>query len=173
MGDRTAKAFIVLGIIAIASYFLSQWNFLFFHFTAELFSIVVAVSIYVITQFFWQEVENIYVKMWAISSMWTAVLDLFHMLTYKGLTIFPNSYGNSAAQLWIAARLFQAITFIVPIIINIRKPSSMYLHLIYGLLVFILISSILWWEIFPVCYIDGIGLTPFKIISEIIALDGL
>ena len=40
--------------------------------------------------------------------------------------------------------------------------------LVYFLISAFLLASIFYWRIFPVCYVEGKGLTPFKKISEYI-----
>jgi len=37
---------------------------------------------------------------------------------------------------------------------------------VYSITTSLLLASIFYWQIFPVCYITGVGLTPFKILSE-------
>ena len=49
-----------------------------------------------------------------------------------------------------------------------RMPRASAVFAIYAAITGLLIGSIFYWKTFPICFIDGIGLTPFKIVSEYI-----
>jgi len=81
------------------------------------------------------------------------------------MNIFSGLDVNLPTQLWIAARFLQALTLVAsPFAIrrNLRINSI--------IAVFILATTLLIAAIFsgnfPVCYREGSGLTPFKIMSE-------
>jgi signal transduction histidine kinase len=61
-----------------------------------------------------------------------------------------------------------AVSFLIsPLFIN-KKINFAYILLIYGSIVTILVLSIFHLQVFPVAYVEGSGLTAFKIISEYI-----
>ena len=93
-------------------------------------------------------------------------IDLLHTLAYKGLNIF-NGYGaNLPTQLWISARYIESLSlFMAPLFLN-RKLRIEILFLSFTLGVSLLLGSIFHWHIFPDCFVEGVGLTPFKKISE-------
>ena len=134
----------------------------------ELFTIIVAGVIFIITLNSRKYFKNQYLILLGISYLFIAILDLFHTLTYSGMPIFTN-LNYPANQLWIAARYYESIVLFISFSymygkkVNTKKVYIFNILITTGILV-----SILWLEIFPDCFIDGSGLTPFKKISEYI-----
>ncbi len=153
----------------IGLYFTTRVDYLLFHSLAEIFSIVVAFSIFVITWNSKKYISNPYLLFLGIASLFIASLDLLHIFSYKGMPIFKD-YSYYANQLWIGARYMESMTLLVGFIFlhRDRVPRASAVFAIYAILTGLLISSIFYWKIFPVCFVDGIGLTPFKIASEYI-----
>jgi signal transduction histidine kinase len=71
-------------------------------------------------------------------------------------------------QLWIAARYLQAGSLLAAPWFLRRKVPIFPVVSAYTLVTGLLFLSIFAWKNFPVCYIDGVGLTAFKRISEYI-----
>jgi diguanylate cyclase (GGDEF)-like protein/PAS domain S-box-containing protein len=81
------------------------------------------------------------------------------------MNIIPGYDSNLPTQLWIAARYLQGITFLIaPFFMN-RKLNPNWIFSGYSLITAFLLASV-FLTIFPDCYIEGRGLTGFKIISE-------
>ena len=147
-------------------YYANLYSFLFFHVLIEIFSVVVSFAIFV---FAWNSrghVHNSTLSLLGSAYLIIGAIDLLHTFSYKGMGVF-NSYGaDTATQLWIAARYIESLTlFIAPLIVsrNISMPRAIVFYLV--LFVFV-ISTIFFWPIFPSCFIEGQGLTPFKKASE-------
>ncbi|MFC1844525.1 MASE3 domain-containing protein [Thermodesulfobacteriota bacterium] len=141
-------------------------NYLLFHSTVELFSIFVAFGIFVIAWNSHKLIDNNYILILGIAYLFIGVLDLLHTFSYKGLGIFPSYSANLPTQLWIASRYIESITLLIaPFFIgkSLRIPL---LCCVYASITFLFIGAIFVWDIFPACYIDGFGLTPFKRYSE-------
>jgi hypothetical protein len=102
-----------------------------------------------------------------ISYLFIGILDLLHTLAYKGMPIFTD-YDYYANQLWIAARYLESITLLVAfaLLVSDRKVRSGLQIVCYSIITSLLIASIFYWKIFPVCFVAGKGLTSFKIYSE-------
>ena len=47
-----------------------------------------------------------------------------------------------------------------------KSPNNRLIFLFYSLLTSFLIAAIFYWKIFPICFVEGKGLTDFKIYSE-------
>jgi hypothetical protein len=76
--------------------------------------------------------------------------------------------ANPATQLWIIARYMESITLcIFPFLFEKRIKVSIPIG-VYSIVSAVALFLIFIWEIFPVCYIDGVGLTIFKKSSEYI-----
>src|SRR4030066_896996 len=79
---------------------------------------------------------------------------------------FPGS--NLATQLWILARYLESIALLLAIFFITRRLNYKVLLIIYIIVTALIILSIFYWKVFPVSFLEDIGLTPFKIISEYI-----
>ncbi len=154
-------------LIIIGLYLTSLYNFLLFHTLVEIFSIVIAYSIFVLAWNSERWIDNNYLLFVGIAYLFVGGVDLLHTFTYKGLQIFPNYGADLPTQLWIAARYLQAITLLIAPFLMHRKLKPYWVLLGYGIVTTLLAASI-FGGIFPTCYIEGVGLTPFKKISEYI-----
>lgn len=154
-------------IILFLTYLTIFYNYLLFHTIAELFSIVIGGGIFIICWNSRKRIDNSFFLVIGVSFLYVGFLDLIHSLAYTGMNIFIGYDTNLPAQLWIAARYTQAGSFLLASIIINKKIRISYLIIFYTLITFILLLLI-FSGIFPVCFIEGIGLTPFKIISEYI-----
>ncbi len=115
--------------------------------------------------------DNNYLFFVGISYLFIGALDLLHTLTFTGMNIIvsPVYYAN---QFWVATRLLEALTFVAGFwFLNSRKKLNADLIFLSYLVISILILlSILYWHIFPLCFIEGSGQTKFKIYAEYIII---
>ncbi|MBF0225160.1 MAG: response regulator [Desulfobacterales bacterium] len=169
MKEKIIPVIIVILILS-GLYLTSLYSYLLFHNIAELFSIIVACGIFMIAWNSRKYIKNEYLIFIAIAYLFIAGLDLLHTLSYKGMQIF-NDYDYYANQLWIAARYLESATLLFAFTFIVQKKFSIKISLvfiIYTLITGIMIASIFYWKTFPICFVDGTGLTPFKKISEYI-----
>jgi len=160
-----------LSLVVAVLYVTSLHSFLLFHSLVELFSILVFFGIFVIAWNARHIIKSHFLLFLGIAYLFVGVMDLEHSLSYKGMDLLGSwSNANHATQLWIAARYTQSLALLAaPFFLQHRIRPRLVLVL------FFLVSGILLWAIhagaFPVCFVEGRGLTPFKIISEyVIAL---
>ncbi len=158
-----------IALVAAAGAFLALFgsrSYLLFHSLAEVFSISIAAGVFM---FAWSSRSYhgtgrlVYL---GTGLLFTALIDLFHTLTYRGMGILdPGS--DFATQLWIAGRYVQVLTFLYYAfsIGRRRVPYRIFLAATAALSLF-LIASILYGDFFPTCFVEGQGVTPFKRASE-------
>ncbi len=160
--------FLALSLIGIA--LTSLYAYTLYHSIVELFGIVISLGIFVVGWNSRKYSESTFFLTLGIAFGFIAIIDTLHLFTYKGMGIFPYYDSNLPTSLWIAARSLQ--TFALLFAITTLKREFNVNHLGWGffIITLALIFSI-FFKIFPVCYIDNSGLTPFKIISEYI-IDG-
>ncbi len=141
-------------------------NYLLFHSSVEIFSIVIAFGIFIVAWNSRKHIDNNYLLFLGIAYLFIGSFDLLHTFSYKGMGIFPGISANVPTQLWIAARFFESmVLFVAPFFL--RKSLRLeYVLGLFGLVSLFLILSIFAWGIFPDCFIEGRGLTPFKKGSE-------
>ncbi|MDD2925114.1 MASE3 domain-containing protein [Rhodoferax sp.] len=161
-------------LLASITWLAADVNYLLSHTLAELFSIVVAVTALVVATTSRRFTRNHFVVYVSVAIGWCAGLDLLHSLVFKGMHLLPTESANPATQFWIAARFMQATALVTAPLFLRRTTRVEWLHLGFGawsVLSTILITT----GQFPDAYIDGQGLTLFKIITEyiIIGLLGL
>ena len=158
---------ILLGaLVLFGLYLTSRHSYLLFHSLAEIFAVVVSFGIFVLTWNSRRFIDNNYILFLGIAYLFTGTLDLVHTLAYKGMGVFPGYGSNPATQLWIAARYLQSVSFLVAPLLIGRKLRPPFVFLGYIVVTSLLFMSIFYWHNFPVCYVDGVGLTTFKKISE-------
>lgn len=146
-------------------------SYLLFHTLVELFSVTVAFAVFIVTWNSRKILDNNYLFLVGIAYLFIGILDILHALTYKGMNIIQSTtfYAN---QFWIATRFLESITLLVGFWFLKRKHrlNADYIFIIYLLISSLLISSILYWKNFPICYVEGIGQTAFKIYAEYIII---
>lgn len=149
-------------------YLTSLYSYLLFHSLSEIFSIVVACGIFMIAWNSRQFLDNNYLLFIGIAYLFVGGVDLLHTLAYKGMGVFQGYGANLATQLWISARYIESFSLLIAPLVLGRTLKSSFVLMGYFFLVVILLVSIFHWRIFPDCFLEGIGLTPFKKISEYI-----
>jgi hypothetical protein len=159
----------ILTVVLIALYFTTRINYLLFHSLAEIFSIVVACSLFMIAWNSRQYIKNPYLMFIGIAYLFIGGIDLLHTLTYKGMPIFTD-YDFYANQLWIGGRYMESISLLLAFAFLYKEQSirPYAVFSAYTIVTGLLIASVFYWKNFPECFVAGVGLTPFKKISEYI-----
>lgn len=168
-------------VVIFLLHFISLSNNLLFHTLVELFSIIIAYVIFLVA---WESkafLENRYLMLLGISYFFIGTMDLLHTLSYERMGVFSWSDTNLPTQLWIASRYMESISFLIAslLLVDSGKRSAKKdtapvekvrfaweIFIAYAGVTLILLLSIFVFGNFPVSYIEGRGLTSFKIISE-------
>lgn len=162
---KTAILWVVLALPVI--YFISKYNYNLFHSFADGTSIVIAACAFTIIWNSRRLVDNNYFLFTGIAFLFFALLDLMHLLGNKNMGVFPE-YGNLGPTFYIASRYILSISLLIaPFFIN-RRLNTTIMFIVYSLATLLILLSIFYWRIFPACIVEGVGLTPFKIISDYI-----
>jgi hypothetical protein len=168
---RHAWRLAALAAAGVALYLTSRGNYLLFHALAEIFSVVVAFSVFMIGWTSRRYLENPYLLFVAVAYLFLGFLDLLHTLAYAGMGVFAVQRFQ-ANQLWIAARYLEALTLLAAFAVlrSGRRPNVPALVAVYGALTALVTASIFTWRIFPVCFVEGQGQTAFKVASEYVVI---
>ncbi len=166
INEKAIMSFLTGTLIFFALYLTSLYSYLLFHGLAEMFSIAVAFGIFMIAWNSRRFLENSSFILIGIAYLFIGIMDLLHTLGYKGMGVFSGYGANLPTQLWIIPRYIESLTFLAfPFLLRSRvKPG--FIFSCYAVVTAILLGSIFYWEIFPVCFVEGAGLTPFKKTSE-------
>jgi len=158
---------ILIGALILFGLYLSSlYSYLLFHSIAEIFSLIVAFGIFIVAWNSRRFLDNNYFILIGIAYLFVGHMDLAHTLAYPGMGVFPGFGTNEAAQLWIGARYVEGLSLLIAPLFIGRKLRPNFLLLGYGVVISFLWVSIFYWQNFPVCFVEGTGLTPFKKISE-------
>jgi hypothetical protein len=155
-----------LGLLVVAGVWAtSLYSYLLFHTLVELFAIVVAGAVFMLAWNTRPHLDDSFLPWVGASVLAASVIDLVHTLAYAGMQVFVGYDANLPTQLWIAARGLQASCLLVaPSFMGKRVQLRPYV-IALGILTSLLIVAPLA-RVFPDCYIQGQGLTPFKIYAE-------
>lgn len=153
--------FIFIGLFMVQSY-----NYLLFHNFAEIFSIVVGGGIFMIALTSRELFDNHYLVFIGVAYVFVGFIDMIHTLTYKGMGVVAGFGSNLPTQLWIFGRFTESISLLIAPLFVKRKPKLWLVGIVYAAITLFVFVGLFSWKIFPDCFIEGQGLTPFKIISE-------
>lgn len=162
------RSFLIGIFVILIIYLSSLHNYLLFHSLSELFSTIIATGIFVVAWNSRRFTKNNYLLFIGMSFLFVGILDIFHILTYKGMGVFPGYSANTPTQLWISFRYLQAISFLLAPLFIKRKLNVKLVFFTYFAFTSLILTSIFIWKNFPTAYVEGVGLTQFKIISEYI-----
>lgn len=166
---RLAEMFLPPALISLLALAGLQAGYLLFHLLAELTAILIGLTTLVIATTSRRFARNHFLYFIGVGLGWCALVDLFHALSYPGMNLVPGGSTNLAAQWWIAARGLQALTLLVAPVFFFRPLPRQYAHLAFGLVVAALAAAIVTGH-FPDCFVDGRGLTDFKVYAEYVVI---
>lgn len=161
-------------LAAALTWWASKQGYLLGHTLAELMSTAVAWTALAVATTSVHFTRNHFVAFIAVGIGWCGGLDLLHALAFKGMHLLPTDSADPATQLWVAARFTQALTLLLaPWMLRHTLPMRS-LHGLFGTWT-LFCAVLIYLGLFPSAYIDGQGLTPFKIYAEylIIAMMGV
>lgn len=166
-GRVEALIFSIVAALLVAS---RLGGYLLFHSLAELFSICIAATYFVIALHTRKINENPSLAALGISYLFVAVLDTFHVLSYAGMGVFQGG-GYPANQVWLLARFLEALSLLL--FTFIRRAEGGSLFLVFGIgssYTLAGLASVFIFKVFPACYVKGLGQTPFKVGTEILIM---
>lgn len=152
---------IILGLLGLH-------NFKSFHYIIETFTIILASIIYVMASKTHKYSNDNYLMFLGHAFLYVAILDFFHKVTYFDYGIISDYDSNLTVQFWIAGRYILSLSMLLAPLVAPRKFNKPLWSLVYIAVTGSFIISIMYLKVFPVCYVEGYGLTKFKIVSEYI-----
>jgi signal transduction histidine kinase len=168
MQDRppiSARHGIAFAVIFAALYAISRKNYLLMHTLVEMFSIVVASSIFMIAWNARRIMTSGFFLFLGIALLFVGIFDLVHALAYKGMGVFAADDANMPTQLWIASRYLLSLSLLGALVLGRRSLRPWAILAGFSLVAAALLFAI-FRGLFPDCYRAGSGLTGFKIASE-------
>jgi signal transduction histidine kinase len=160
------SVYLQMALFLALIYSLHFYNYLLFHSFAELLSVVVAFTIFILAWNSRDYFDNKILFFYAMAMLPLAVIDTLHTFAFKGVSIFEGITANEPTQLWLIGRYFFSISLLAAPFVaeKIQKKENILYGMVAALAV--VLVSFFTFGFFPDAYIEGTGLTPFKIYSE-------
>ncbi len=161
---------LILGLVVCLLWILSRQDFMTFHAFVELFTILVS-GLIALAGFKAKATEETrYLRLLSTVFMCVAFIDLAHMLTYKGAFLSGNLGPNPPTQFWTLGRLVEAIGLLIVFVCPFQcRHQTAYIRALIAVSA-AGILAIYPLMVFPDTFVEGSGLTPFKIYSEYVVI---
>jgi len=166
---RTRQTIVIVFLFLVFTsglYLTSLYSYLLFHSLAEMVSIAISLAIFLLVWNARSYLDNHYLLFLGIGMLFVVIVTIVHTLAYKGMGVFIGFDSNLPTSLWIISRYMMALTFLAALAFVYRKLQPAWAFLGYSVISTLLLLAIFVWPVFPVCYVEGSGLTSFKVISE-------
>lgn len=152
-------------VVVVGLYASSLYSYILFHSLIEITTIAIGFTLFTLTLNARHFLTGGCLKTLGIGYGLIALVDLLHSLAYKGMGVFPGYGANLPTQLWIAARSLQALLLCLAPLLARRNLDE---RVLFGISLAAVSAStaLVYSGVFPDCFIEGTGLTPFKIVSE-------
>lgn len=151
--------------LAVLLVVIAQFNFLAFHTFAELFAIVISFILFSLAWSTHGFSKNSFLLFLACGYFWIGSLDLMHTLVYKGMNVFIEDSGNLGTQFWIGTRYLESLLLLAAPFVASRNQNRYLLMGAFGGAA-VSLTVLVFSGNFPEGFIEGKGLTDFKIYSE-------
>ncbi len=160
------SSYVFGGALLLGIYLTSLHSYLLFHSVGETFSILVSFSIFLFALNTLDFVDARYFFVLGTAYLFVGAFDFLHMMTYHGMGVFAIEGSNVTTQTWIIARYLESLSLLsLPFVIN-RRINPVLIISLYSVISVFLFLLVFVYQVFPDAYIEGRGLTPFKIVSE-------
>jgi serine phosphatase RsbU (regulator of sigma subunit) len=165
LGDGLILAAVMVVLTGLAAFLVGE-SYLLFHTFLELFTAAIGLMIFSIAWHTRKITASDYVAFLGMAAFPVALITILHTLSYKGMPIFNNFDANLPTTLWVIARAVQASAFLIaPVYLTRRLKSAGRVLTVYTAITFGLMA-LTFARLTPATYIEGVGLTPFKIWAE-------
>jgi hypothetical protein len=157
--DNVAGIFLIATVLVALS-ISAAVNDLLFHALTEGFSIVLAGCVFLLVWNARQFLDDHFLLFAGIAYLFVAALDTAHLLTYPGIGVFQEPDLNHNMQFFLSARFLESFSLMAAPFFVRRKFNPFPATLIFAAVAVSLIAAVRL-NVFPACYVDGEGLTPF------------
>lgn len=157
------KRMVLYLVIFSVLFFLARRNYVLYHTIIEFFAIFTGLSITLVSFATWEFSRNKIFTKFGILYFFVSSVDFLHTLAYKGMGVFRGWTANQPTQFWIAGRLMETIGFFL--IVFFPRLGEKAILSVFGPLSALFVVAV-WLGFFPDCFVEGFGLTPFKVTME-------
>ena len=130
---ETVWAFLALPFLMAGFLFcVSLLNYAWFHSLVELVTVVIGIALYLIARYTFTFTRNTFLSCIAVGYFWSAVIDVFHLLTFEGMGQSAISPPDTPPLLWMCARSLQASAFLLAPLFLRKNRLPTGLFALYG-----------------------------------------
>lgn len=144
-----------------------------FHVVAEMVSIAIAYGIFMLVWPARRLLSNDMLMFLGFVYLVVGTLDLAHTLSYRGMGLIAvddANPANPATQMWIIARYLESASLLAaPVFLKRRFPKGP-AFIVSAAVTAGAIYAVFVQPVFPDCFVEGQGLTTFKVVSEYIII---
>ena len=141
-------------------------EYLAFHSSVEFLVAAVSLALFTISWHTRRLAADDFLVVLGVSLLFQALTLFAHALTYTGMPVFLSSTATTASQFWLLTRFTIAAGLVAaPLFIGRRLKRPRLAIVAFGTPVLIGIWAV-FAGVFPETFVAGVGLTPFKIVSE-------
>jgi PAS domain S-box-containing protein len=159
----------IIFVLAMGGLYLtSLYSHILFHDLAEMFRIVLAMAMFMLVWNVRRSLDNTYLMFVIIAYVFVSCMDILQAFPPEALGIFAKNETNRMIQLWIGARYLESSSLLIAPFFLGRKLKPKFVFVGYAAATSLLLGAILYWQVFPACFVEGVGLTPFKKLNEYI-----
>lgn len=162
----------VLLISLIGLVWISRYNYILFHSLAEMCSVVICWGVFFLAWSAHRLIRDSWLCVIGSGCLFAGFLYVLHLLAWPGMGVFAHGSANLAAQLWTAARCMHGFAFAAAALCLFYPRQSLRPIMLTGpimLMLCLLFIVLIFSSRFPLCFIEGSGLTLFKKVSELTA----
>ena len=161
------KIFLYL-IFFIVSLYIGSKSFIMYHTIVEVFGIIIGFVMAIISINTYNLNKDNKIIFLGIAFGFIAFIDLIHLIVYREMNTSNIFTFNVAIQLWTSGTLLQSVSLLISLKSITKKYNIIKVSFIYSILLALSLISIFYLDIFPDCYIEGVGVTNFKLITSYI-----
>ncbi|OPY86372.1 MAG: Phytochrome-like protein cph1 [Syntrophaceae bacterium PtaU1.Bin231] len=169
LDSATARTVLFFLLLFTGLFIVKRYNYLLFHSLSDLFVAVVCFGTFIVAWNARRYSDIHYFLFLGIANVFLGFILVVHLLSYRGMSVLTGFSSNPPTQLWIAFRYLQSLSFLIALFFLNRRFQPFPVIAAYAGITALTLLSIFAWDIFPDCYVDGSGLTPFKKVSEYVA----
>ncbi len=160
----------ILGCAMLGLLFIvSRYNATLFQAMTEVISIAVAWAVFMLVWNARRFINNDALLLLGSAFLFIGFIDLLHALALLQRDIFFDAQdADLPTQLWLAGRYMEGLAMLLFALVLGRTFRPFIGLLFWAGLALFLLTAIFYWRVFPVTYVDGEGLTPFKLWSEFV-----
>jgi hypothetical protein len=165
----TFKNIVIIILLIAAAFFINTKNHLLFHTALEAFNITIAFFIAIIVFISKRVYGRSRFSLFGVAFLFIGITDFLHALAYPGMGVFISYDSNNlSTQLFVVGRFIESTSLLIACLSYGKKVKTSLFSTVYFLITALLLISIFYWRLFPICYYEGMGFTAFKTVSECI-----